>query len=237
MVYLPLVPTYDEQVESFTWERTFHAEKERRDHLLLYRLQPRWLLRRRFPGREIKLRFVLRYRTAGMLLDFGCGSGDFLKAACRQFTVTGLDISPTLARKAAAAAPEATIVCAPATETRLPAGSFDVITIFSYLEHEPHPIAALAHARELLKPEGVLILKTPNYASLNRRITGRLWCGYRFPDHCNYFTPETIRQLLAHTGFRTLAGRFGDHLPTSDSMYLAAAPQPSSMPAISDQCS
>ncbi|MHB9106466.1 MAG: class I SAM-dependent methyltransferase [Armatimonadota bacterium] len=222
MVYLPNVPSYDEQVESFTWERTYQAERKRRSNIPLYRYEPRWLRKLRPSPSEVKLRYVLRYRASGALLDYGCGGGDFLALAMHVFRATGIDISPELAKKAATRAPGATIVCAPVTEANLRAGSFDVITMFSYLEHEPQPFEVLQIARDLLSPDGVLMMKTPNYASINRTITGRHWCGYRFPDHCNYFTPGTLRLLLTRAGLTALPGRFTDHLPTSDSMYLAA---------------
>ena len=67
-----------------------------------------------------------------------------------------------------------------------------------------------------------LIVKVPNFASWNRRLRGDAWCGFRFPDHVNYFTPETLTLLLRETGFRV--ARFGvfDRLPTSDTMWLVA---------------
>jgi hypothetical protein len=69
-----------------------------------------------------------------------------------------------------------------------------------------------------LAPGGVAIVKVPNYGSLNRRVTGRKWCGFRYPDHLNYFTPQTLRGLAEGCGYRV---RFGltDRLPTSDNMY------------------
>ena len=222
MVYLPSVPSYTEHVESFTWERTFRAERERRSRNPIYRFEARWLLPFRPARTDAKLHYVLRYRTSGALLDYGCGRGAFLQAASRYFQVTGIEISPTLAEAAAVNAPEATVVCAPATELKLDTGSFDIVTMFSYLEHEPQPLHALRLARELLTPGGILIIKTPNYTCLNRVIAGRHWCGYRFPDHCNYFTPRLLGRLVERAEMAVLPGRFADHLPTSDNMYLAA---------------
>jgi hypothetical protein len=69
-----------------------------------------------------------------------------------------------------------------------------------------------------LAPGGVALIKVPNYASLNRLVTGRKWCGFRYPDHLNYFTPASLKAMAAGCGYRT---RFGptDRLPTSDNMY------------------
>ncbi len=30
---------------------------------------------------------------------------------------------------------------------------------------------------------------------------GRSWCGWRFPDHINYFSPATLGHLVVDIGF------------------------------------
>ena len=64
----------------------------------------------------------------------------------------------------------------------------------------------------------VVILKVPNYACWNRKLRGKKWCGYRFPDHVNYFTPETLR-ILAETADFRVRQTLWDRLPLSDNMY------------------
>jgi hypothetical protein len=61
-------------------------------------------------------------------------------------------------------------------------------------------------------------VKTPNFASLNRRAMGMRWSGFRFPDHVNYFTPATLSEIARRTGFRAQYG-WGDRNPTSDSLW------------------
>jgi hypothetical protein len=61
-------------------------------------------------------------------------------------------------------------------------------------------------------------MKTPNYASLNRRLMGMRWSGFRFPDHVNYFTPATLRELARRAGFSTHYGPT-DRNPISDSLW------------------
>ena len=104
----------------------------------------------------------------------------------------------------------------------LPENSFDVVTQFGYIEHEWQPIAGLRAAYRILKPGGVTVIKTPNYASWNRTIRGMDWCGYHIPAHCNYFTPRTLREIFRKVGFEPLARPLADCLPTSDSLWMAA---------------
>ena len=107
-------------------------------------------------------------------------------------------------------------------ESALPAEAFDVVTQFGYIEHEWHPLAGLRAAYRVLKPGGVTVMKTPNYASWNRHIRGMNWCGYHIPAHCNYFTPRTLSEILRKAGFEPLPRPLADSLPTSDSLWMAA---------------
>ncbi len=73
------------------------------------------------------------------------------------------------------------------------------------------------------------IVKVPNYGCLNRMVMGRRWCGFRYPDHLNYFTPGTLRAAAEASGFRAWFG-LTFRLPTSDNMYavLSKASTPGS---------
>jgi len=44
------------------------------------------------------------------------------------------------------------------------------------------------------------------------------WSGFRFPDHVNYFTPQTLAEIARRAGFRAQY-RWGDRNPTSDSLW------------------
>jgi hypothetical protein len=34
-------------------------------------------------------------------------------------------------------------------------------------------------------------------------VIGPKWCGFRYPDHVNYFTLSTLRNVAKRTGFDT----------------------------------
>jgi hypothetical protein len=40
----------------------------------------------------------------------------------------------------------------------------------------------------------------PNFGSVNRLVTGPKWCGFRHPDHVNYFTVASLRRMAAESG-------------------------------------
>ena len=180
-------------------------------------------LRAETNGRLLKQ--TLRWKQQGRLVDFGCGDASFIQRASSIFDVTGIEISPRLAELSRIRMPGAAILEGPVTELAaraLPENSFDVVTQFGYIEHEWRPFEGLRAAFRLLKPGGVTVIKTPNYASWNRNIMGKDWCGYHIPAHCNYFTPRTLAGLLRRAGFEPLARPLPDRLPTSDSLWMAA---------------
>jgi hypothetical protein len=94
------------------------------------------------------------------------------------------------------------------------------------LEHELEPVPLLAGCRERLSADGRIVVKVPNYSCLARRFRGRRWCGYRWPDHVNYFTPRSLAATASQAGLAVVRMGFFDRLPTSDSLYAVLAPDP-----------
>ena len=225
MVFIGSEIAYEVQAREHDWVEEHAQEAQRRAHqqpvfvFLSRMLRP---LRPHTEGRMLSQ--TLRVAQAGRLVDFGCGDAGFLELAGKHFDVTGIELSPRGAEISRQRVSPERILQGPVTELaiRLPAGSFDVVTQFGYIEHEWQPSAGLRAAHRLLKPGGVTVIKTPNYASWNRTIRGTDWCGYHIPAHCNYFTPRTLAEILRRAGFRPLPRSLADSLPTSDSLWMAA---------------
>ena len=68
-----------------------------------------------------------------------------------------------------------------------------------------------------MAPGGLAAVKVPNYGSLNRRLMQGRWCGFRFPDHVNYFDKASLRRLAEDAGFRAEIPLW-QSLPTDDNM-------------------
>jgi SAM-dependent methyltransferase len=222
--YLDRAPDYAALFTAMAWEKTTVAEVERRaalrpaSHRLsrLTRARMRLLPRKKMPD------LVARHAAPGNVVDLGCGTGTQLSGLAGAYVPFGIEIS----REAAAvadhlfAARGGGAVNAPSLDglKTFADGFFTAAALRSYLEHELQPRAVLTELRRTLAPGGVAIVKVPNYASLNRRLTGRKWCGFRYPDHLNYFTPASLTRMAKECGYKA---RFGptDRLPTSDNMY------------------
>ena len=79
------------------------------------------------------------------LLDLGCGTGLFARAATdRGARVTGIDVDPVAVARAAVAVPEGSFDVGDAQEP--PPGAFDVVAAVQLLMHVPDPAAVLAAA-------------------------------------------------------------------------------------------
>lgn len=78
---------------------------------------------------------------------------------------------------------------------------FDVVTLWDTIEHLDRPDIALAHIRRLLRPNGVLVFSTGDYASLLRRLTGKRWRLFADPTHNFFFDEGTLRLMLTRAGF------------------------------------
>jgi len=236
MVYLENPIAYSALADEMAWEKTYAAEAEdrRRRHPLLYRAgrapKAMW---QRLLRRDKLVAWVRRYVAPGPVLDVGCAGGHILERLPRHYVPYGIEISASLSRLAHQRfAPRGGRVMqadALAGLAQFDAGFFAGVIMTSFLEHETEPRAVLAAASRVISQDAPLIVKVPNFACWNRAVRGERWCGFRFPDHVNYFTPKLMNALLAGAGFRVVRCSVFDRFPTSDSLWLVARRVPEAM--------
>lgn len=202
-VYMSVVPTYDALATDFPWEQTFEKEEKKRQATRWgwFDAVTRW--RTRLGHWADNRAQANALAKTGRVLDIGCG-GD-----CRVPTGPtpyGIEISASLAAAAsiAFAARGGTVIHATAVDglDHFPDGYFSAILMRSYLEHESEARAVLAKAFQKLEIGGTVAVRVPDYGSVNRRVMGSRWCGFRFPDHVNYFTQSTLKALVVNAGFQ-----------------------------------
>lgn len=141
----------------------------------------------------------------GKLLDVGCAAGFFADEARRGgFEVAGIEVSATMARCARERFGldvwQGAFLDAPLAE-----GSFDVVTMWDYIEHSIDAAGDLSRAAALLRSGGLLALSTGDAASPVARLSGRRW-HLLTPRHHNYFfTEPTLRAYLAQVGLEAIS--------------------------------
>jgi len=140
----------------------------------------------------------------GKLLDVGCKSGELVRVArdCG-WEAMGVELSPDAAAIGRRAY-DVEIIEGDFLEARLPSGSFDVVTMYHVLEHLPEPVQALTQAVGLLAPGGVLVVATPNPASLGARLFGARWYHLDVPRHLVLAPPGSLTTRLEEMGMTVL---------------------------------
>jgi SAM-dependent methyltransferase len=135
----------------------------------------------------------------GRLLEVGAGSGAFSRVALRRgWTVDATEVSASglrLLRETGV-----TVHAGDLPELRLPAAAFDLVVSLEVLEHLAAPGAHLEELARVTRPGGLLLLTTPNFGGLSRRLLGMRWRVVD-PEHLGYFTTATLRRALERTGF------------------------------------
>ena len=228
--FLPQVPDASAFAREFAWDKTHAAEAayRRRHYPLLERLEKwtRWRLAI-FP-RVQPADIVNHHARPGPVIDLGCGSGGFSESLGPGFIPYGIEISPALAQIADGAfarrGGSAVQMTAARGLLQFPDGFFSAAILRSYLEHDAEAREVLSRLHPKMKADSLVIIKVPNFGSLNRRIMKRRWCGFRYPDHCNYFTKASMRKLAAICGFEMRIPWYLG-LPTDDNFIAILRPK------------
>ncbi len=229
LLYLENAPTYQELAENHSWTETFKAERkfrrQREPFLQAISGSLKWL-RLSLLKRNKALSLIRKHVRQGNLLDIGCGEGKLFEKLPAEITPWGVEIDEQAAgiahERASARGGEVQMTHALDGLTCFPSAQFDGILLHSFIEHEIMPRQLLTAAAGALKENGRLIMKAPNFNAWNRHLRGDRWCGFRFPDHVNYFTPHTFRMLVEKAGLKVVQFGLMNRLPTSDNMWMVA---------------
>lgn len=231
--FLTNPPEYEAVRGEFEWERNSTIEQNRRhtERGLIVASLARFVavlrrLYRKLSRRNKLLSMATSAGFSGEIVDIGCGSGHLWSSFPPGCVPIGIELSPVLAAQARVrlgnGGGRMIEADALAGLRQLPDASANGAIAISFLEHEALPLETLRELRRVLRPGGTFIVKLPNYSCWNRVIRGKHWCGFRFPDHVNYFTPRSLRGILKSNGFEITRFNWRDRMPTSDNMWCVA---------------
>ena len=152
------------------------------------------------------LKALLKYRLPPAdVLELGCAHGSFV-AMLQQagYGASGVELSPWVVEfgQRTFGVP---IFLGPVENVDIAPGSLDVIALMDVLEHLPDPVATMAHCLQLLKPDGLLLIQTPefkedmNYEALVKTNSAFLE-QLKTDEHIYLFSNRSVIRLFRHLG-------------------------------------
>src|SRR5271167_156831 len=142
---------------------------------------------------------VLWARGAGRVLDAGCGSSLIVQSLNNAI---GMDFN--FAKLRFLRRYEIPLVNASAFALPFKDASFDCVVSSQVIEHIPYDESIFSEMRRVLRSGGMMILGTPDYATLGWRIIEPIY-GYLMPggykdEHITHYTLDQLREILGRYG-------------------------------------
>lgn len=144
---------------------------------------------------------ISRRGPTGKVLDIGAGLGDFLRLTPPRWNRCAIE--STAKNRAILAASGITAYAqlddyAAATGRRT-----DVVTMFQVIEHIAAPASLLARVHDVIKPDGLFIVSTPN--SLAQTIKKPIVPQFDAPpNHVSIYSPQALQTTLEKAGFEVV---------------------------------
>jgi SAM-dependent methyltransferase len=114
--------------------------------------------------------------------------------------------------------------CATLSRAPFAPGSCAAVTMFHVLEHLYDPASYLDAARDLLAPDGRLIVQVPNAACWQFLLFGENWSGLDVPRHLLHFRLKDLETLLDNCGFEILRYKHFSLRDNPQGMAISLAP-------------
>ena len=170
---------------------------------------------------------LLEYRLpSAKILDIGCSHGGFV-ALARQagYDACGMELSPWVIdfAKNNFGVP---MIQGPVENAEISPGSLDVIVLMDVLEHLPNPKETIARCIDLLKPDGIFLIQTPQFLS-EASYEDLLAKGNRFlemlipHEHLFLFSKDSVSQFFKGLGFHYIL--FEDAIFQDYDMFFLAS--------------
>ncbi|HUI45134.1 MAG TPA: class I SAM-dependent methyltransferase [Nitrospirota bacterium] len=141
------------------------------------------------------------YVPGGKALDIGCGCGELLLWLKNHgwSEVRGVEIS----KGAAALANDhgLNVFCGELANAHYPDSYFDYISLIHVLEHMHDPVMTLNEICRILKPDGLLVVGVPNFASYENKVFGEYQSFMKeVPRHLYHFSKKSITDMFEKSG-------------------------------------
>ena len=145
-------------------------------------------------------------------LDVGCAAGyclDVMKS--KGWLAEGLELDEEMS---AALQQNGYTVSTTRLEEFRTENKYSIITLFDVIEHIPDIDAAFNRLNYLLKKDGIVVMVTPNYNSLQRKLFGKRWFQYKPVEHIQYFDEKSLSYFAERNNLKMIlhkrCGQYAD---------------------------
>ena len=164
-----------------------------------------------------RLDFCRRFCVGKNLLDFGCGSGEFLnkiRPYCK--SVTGVELEKGLVREIK----KSGIHCFNSLSD-INDKSVDLLVSFHVLEHLPDPLSTLVDLKNKVVDGGIVLFEVPHAGDflLSHMINEEFKNFTLWSQHLILHTRESLRRMLAYVGFKEIEIIGIQRYPLSNHLY------------------
>lgn len=149
---------------------------------------------------EKKVKLISFITPEKNLLDFGCGSGEFLRACQKKaWKIHGFEPDPQARGKAASI-----------TQIKIFSDLRDLkhidkvslITLWHVLEHVPNLNETIEQLKSKLAKNGKFLIAVPNHKSYDAQYYKEYWAAYDVPRHLYHFSTKTMKGFLHKHGLK-----------------------------------
>lgn len=92
--------------------------------------------------------------------------------------------------------------------------TYNLALLLNLIEHVEDPRGVLTSVKSLIAEDGLIVIKTPNYDSLDARLFRTMnWGGLHCPRHWHLFTKESFEKLAADVGLTLAEFRYTQGAP------------------------
>lgn len=141
-------------------------------------------------------------KNKGIALDVGCADGAYFTQFERKYKdckIEGVEFIDKIAQQGRSAG--RVIYTGTIFDLKFKQ-KYDLIILNNLIEHVLQPVEVMNKVKELLKPDGKIILETPNIDSWDFMMSKKYWGGLHTPRHIYIFSTKAITKLMKLTGFK-----------------------------------
>lgn len=141
-----------------------------------------------------KLKLVNSLSKKGIILDVGCGTGEFLKTCSNvNWDIQGIEPDQKAREKAEKLLD---IKLMDSLFNCTDENKYQIITLWHVLEHLPELNKTIKHLKNMLSVRGRLIFALPNVDSYDAKKYKEYWAAYDVPRHLYHFSQITFKKLM-----------------------------------------